>query len=172
MNLLLNFNTFITFSLLFSCKLCALMQDTMHYTTLFLSVDSTLLAFLLILSSSISPVSSFSYLPLLYSYTLQMHLSLYFLPSLYVYFHFGLQLTLFLVRYCVLIRLSIWYWWCYVFLQPICQNIFSVLYGDNKYLSYLILSKGNQVSLIILYEFPDHMIKVKCHLGSMNVDIC
>ena len=30
--------------------------------------------------------------------------------------------------------------------------------------------KGNQVSLIILHEFPGHMIKVKGHLGSMNFD--
>ena len=28
--------------------------------------------------------------------------------------------------------------------------------------------KGNQVSLIIMREFPGHMIKVKGHLGSMN----
>ena len=30
--------------------------------------------------------------------------------------------------------------------------------------------KGNQDSLIILHEFLGHMIKVKCHLGSMNFD--
>ena len=30
--------------------------------------------------------------------------------------------------------------------------------------------KGTQVSLIILHEFPGHMIKVKGHLGSMNFD--
>ena len=31
--------------------------------------------------------------------------------------------------------------------------------------------KGNQVSLIILHEFMCHMIKVKGHLGSMNLDM-
>ena len=30
--------------------------------------------------------------------------------------------------------------------------------------------KGNQVSLIILHECPGHMIKVKGHLGSINLD--
>ena len=31
--------------------------------------------------------------------------------------------------------------------------------------------KGNQVSLIILHGLPGHMMKVKGHLGSMNLDI-
>ena len=30
--------------------------------------------------------------------------------------------------------------------------------------------KGNQASLIILHEFPGHMIKVKGHLGSTNLE--
>ena len=31
--------------------------------------------------------------------------------------------------------------------------------------------KGKQVSLNILHEFPGHMIKVKGHLGSINLDM-